>query len=70
MSSIWKSDHTNKVTDYVRQKYGDELEFLWPKTPDNAIWRRKDSGKWYAALLVVSKRKLGGDSDEVVEIID
>lgn len=70
MNSIWKNDFTKKVISYVRQTYGDELEFLWPKFPNNAIWRRKDSGKWYAALLVVSKKKLGVDSDDIVEIID
>lgn len=70
MNSIWKNDYTKKVISYVHQTYGDELEFLWPKFPNNAIWRRKDSGKWYAALLVVSKKKLGIDSDDIVEIID
>lgn len=70
MNSRWKNDHTKKVIKYVRQTYGDELEFLWPKFPNNAIWRRKDSGKWYAALLSVSKKKLGIESDDIVEIID
>ena len=30
----------------------------------------KDNKKWYAAVLTVSRRKLGFDSDETVEIID
>ena len=55
---------------YVREKYGDELEYLWDKFPDNAVWRRKDNEKWYGALLTVSRRKLGIPSDEIVEIID
>lgn len=70
MNSIWKNDYTKKVISHVYQTYGDELEFLWPKFPNNAIWRRKDSGKWYAALLVVSKKKLGIDSDDIAEIIN
>lgn len=36
--------------EYVRKKYGDELEFLWTKFPDNAAWRRKDNRKWYGVL--------------------
>ena len=32
--------------------------------------RRKDSEKWFAVLLTVSRRKLGMDSDETVEIVD
>lgn len=70
MNRIWKSDCTKNVINYVHETYGDELEFLWPKSPGSAIWRRKDSGKWYAVLLAISKRKLGIDSDDIVEIID
>lgn len=66
----FKSSQTKEIIHYVRKKYGDELEFLWKKFSDNAIWRRKDSEKWYAAVLTVTKNKLGLDSSEVVEIID
>lgn len=67
---VFKSETAKQVIAYVRDKYGDELEYLWKKFPDNAIWRRKDTNKWYAALLRISRRKLGVDSDEVVDVID
>lgn len=67
---VFKSEQAKKVIAYVREKYGDELEFLWKKFPDNAIWRRKDTNKWYAAILTVSARKLGLESDERLEILD
>lgn len=68
--NIFKSEQTKELIEYVRNKYGDELEYLWQKFPDNAVWRRKDNEKWYAAVLTVSRKKLGLDSDETVEIID
>lgn len=46
---------SQELIDYVRQTYGDELEFLWKKFDDNAVWRRKDTKKWYAALLTTQK---------------
>lgn len=67
---IFKSEQAKEIIAYVRNKYGDELEFLWKKFPDNAVWRRKDTSKWYAALLTVSARRLELDSDELIEIID
>ena len=67
---IFKSKQAKVIIEYISQKYGDKLEFLWEKFPNNAIWRRKDNKKWYAALLTVSKDKLGLNSSEVVEIID
>ncbi len=68
--SVYKQEQTISLIDYVREVYGDELEFLWKSSPTNAIWRRKDTGKWYGAVLTVEKSKLGLDSNEVVEIID
>ncbi|MDE6024344.1 MAG: MmcQ/YjbR family DNA-binding protein [Lachnospiraceae bacterium] len=67
---IFKEEQSKMLISYVREKYGDELEFLWPKSPDNAIWRRKDNKKWYGILLTIQKSKLGLDSQEIVEVID
>lgn len=67
---IFKSKQSKQVIEYIRTKYGDELEHLWEKAPTNAIWRRKDNNKWYALLIVLSRRKLGVNSDELVEIMD
>lgn len=67
---VFKSEQAKAVIAYIRATYGDELEYLWQKFPDNAVVRRKDNKKWYAAILTVSRRKLGFDSDETVEILD
>ncbi len=67
---VFKTAQARHLIAYVRNTYGDELEFLWQKFPDNAVWRRKDNGKWYGAILTVSRRKLRLPSDELVEIID
>ena len=67
---IFKTYYTNEIVDYIKNKYGDELEFLWEKSPKTAVVRRKSSKKWYAVILTLSKRKLNLDSDEAVEIIN
>lgn len=69
-SDIFKTSQSKDVIKYISEKYGDELEFLWEKFPDTAIWRRKDNKKWYGVLMTIPKSKLGIDSEEVVEIID
>ena len=63
---IFKTDYTKEVVDYVKNKYGDKLEFLWEKSPKTAVVRRKNSNKWYALILTLSKRKLNLNSDEAV----
>ena len=67
---IFRGEQTKAIIEYVRDQYGDELEFLWEKFPDNAIWRRRDTGKWYGLILTVPKKKLGLASGEMAEIID
>lgn len=69
-SDIFKKEMTGRLITYVREQYGDELEFLWKSSPNNAVWRRKDTKKWYAVLLTVQGEKLGIDSDGTVEILD
>lgn len=69
-TAIFKNGQTIKMLQYAREKYGAEPEFLWEKFSDNAVLRRKDTEKWFAVLLTVPRRKLGLDSDEIVEIAD
>ena len=67
---VFKSYQARQVINYCFEKYGDSLEFLWEKVDDNAIIRRKDTNKWYVALLMVTKEKLGLEGEEKVEVLD
>jgi len=69
-NSIFKSSYTYEVINYIKNKYNDDIEYLWEKFPDNGIARRKDNSKWYLAILTVKKEKLGFDSKDSVEVID
>ena len=68
--NVFKSKQAKEVIQYVKEKYEDDLEYLWKKFPNNAIWRNKKNNKWYGALLVVAENKLGVASDKVVDILD
>lgn len=68
--NIFSAQLTKNLIAYVREKYGDELEFLWAKFPKYAVWRRRDTQKWYAVLMEISERKLNLDSDNKVEVIN
>ncbi len=67
---VFKYEYSKLVIKYAKEKYGDDVEYLWEKFPDNAICRRKDNKKWYFAILTVGKDKLGFESKEKVEVID
>ena len=68
--NVFKSEQAKEIIKYVKEKYNDDLEFLWEKFDENAIWRNKKNNKWYGALLKIPKNKLGINSDEIIDIID
>lgn len=66
---IFKSKQARQIIKYAKEKYDNELEFLWIKFPNNAIFRHKENKKWYAALLSLEENKLGIESDKIIDII-
>lgn len=60
----------NGILEYVRDRYGTEPEFLWAKSPNNAVLRHKESLKWYGVLMYVQKRRLGAENGGSVDILD
>lgn len=40
---FFKADPARSLVEHVREAYGDELEFLWRKSPGSAVVRRKDT---------------------------
>lgn len=69
-SDVFKNKPAQQVIQYVRDTYHDELEFLWQRSPNSAILRRQDTQKWYAAMLVLAKSKLGLADEGVIDIIN
>lgn len=67
---IFKSNQSKEVIKYIEKKYKDELEYLWEKFDNNAIWRNKQNNKWYGILLTISESKLEIKSDNIIEAID
>lgn len=67
---VFKNNYTKEVIKYVKEKYNDDLEFLWEKYDNNAIVRNKKNNKWYAAILTIKENKLGLFGNNDIEIID
>lgn len=67
--SVFQFPQSKEMIDYIENKYQDELEFLWENSL-SAIWRNKTNRKWYGLMFIISKRKLGIDSDEMIEALN
>ncbi len=69
-NDVFQFAQTKKIIDFVKTTYNDNLEYLWEKTPNAAIWRRKDNKKWYGVIMRIEKSKLKIKSSELVEILN
>lgn len=69
---VFKSEQAKEIIKYIKQKYNDDLEFLWEKYDDNAIFRNNKNKKWYGVILTIEERKLDKEckSNKKIEIID
>lgn len=68
--NVFKSSEAKEIICYIKNKYQDELEYLWEKFPENAIWRNKQNNKWYGLILTIEENKLGIKGNKKIEIID
>ena len=59
-----------RIIEFVKEKYKSEPEYLWNRFPEYAVFRHSDNKKWFGIIMNVRKRKLGLDSDEVVDILN
>lgn len=63
-------NQSNRITKMIKEKYGDEPSFEWENTPGNAVFKNKDTSKWYGVILTIDKKKLGEEESKEVEILD
>ena len=44
---------TKRIMAQIQEKYGNQLEYLWEKSPDTAVLRHEGNQKWYAVLMKI-----------------
>lgn len=61
---------TKRILTRVQEKYENQLEYLWEKSPDTAVLRHEDNQKWYAVLMKISWEKLDNAQEGQVEVVN
>ena len=61
---------TKRIMSHVQEKYENQLEYLWEKSPDTAVLRHEDNQKWYAVLMRISWDKLEKGREGLVEAVN
>ena len=71
-------DQSNRIEARIHREFDVSAEFLWEKHPGNGIFKCRENGKWFGAVLTVAFSKLDGlgntlkphDEEDIVEVID
>ena len=61
---------TKRIMALVQAKYGNQLEYLWEKSPDTAVLRHEDNQKWYAILMRIPWDRLDKGREGLVEAVN
>ena len=55
---------------YCLNAYGTAADYPFDDDFETAVLRHRDTRKWYAITMRVSRRKFGFDSDEVIDVVN
>ncbi len=61
---------TKRIMTQIQEKYGNQLEYLWEKSPNTAVLRHESNKKWYAVLMRISWDKLEKVREGLVEAVN
>ena len=61
---------TKRIMTLVQEKYENQLEYLWEKSPDTAVLRHEDNQKWYAILMRIPWDRLDKGREGLVEAVN
>ena len=56
--------------EYYLDTYGTAADYPFDEDFETAVLRHTGSRKWYALVMRISRRKVGIDSDEVVDVVN
>ena len=71
-SNYFIFSQTNRINNYIQDKYNCNPEFLWDKFPGYAIYRNSNNNKWFCIIgnVKLSTINKKSTSNEEVEIIN
>ena len=57
-----------ELFEWAKEAYGTEPDYPWNDW--NCVLRHNHNNKWYALIMKIDERKLGIDSDRIVDVLN
>ena len=55
---------------YIEDNYGIKYDCPFEDDLDTWVFRHPDNRKWFALVMTIKKRRLGIDSDELIDVVN
>ncbi len=59
-----------RIFEYVRNNYGVTEDYPFPTDPGIPVMRHQDTGKWFAIIMEIPKKRLGLDEEGITDIMN
>ena len=59
-----------EIAAYIRDSYGVEADYPWPRYPEYAVFRHTNNRKWFALVMRIEKAKLGLSGAGMIDIVN
>lgn len=69
-ATYFSTEQANRLTELIKEKYGNSPEFLWEKFPGFGVFRNPESEKWYGLISHVDYSKLDNKKNGDIEILN
>ena len=69
VSNLFLNEQSNRIANYIMEKYNVSPEFLWSKFDGYGVFRKKGTRKWFAIIMNIDISKIDKGHGEV-EIIN
>lgn len=63
-------EQTNRICDYIIDRYNSKPEYLWKTTPNFGVFRNNDTGKWIALVQNFDKKYIVPTETGRIEVIN
>ena len=70
ISNLFAGKQANRLVNFIADAYGENPDFPWPKYNNYGVFRNKDTGKWYALIMDITRNKLEAGADNSVEVLN
>ena len=68
--NLFTQPQSNRLADFIRQKFGDSPDFPWEKYDQFGVFRNPDTNKWYGLIMPIDKKRLTPTASGQTEIIN